>query len=101
MRHDLMCEFAIVLQDVVLLQLLGGSDTFAVLEDFDEVVIRDVGKLLSVILGNDERMSLRQGTDIKEGVGLLGVYQLETRDLASDDFAENAAWVGMGSHAVR
>ena len=39
MWHNLVCEFAVVLQDVVLLQLLGGSDTFAVLEDFDEVVI--------------------------------------------------------------
>jgi hypothetical protein len=39
MRYNLVCKFAVVLQDVVLLQLLGGSDTFAVLEDFDEVVI--------------------------------------------------------------
>ena len=39
MWHNLVCEFAVVLQDVVLLQLLGGSDTFAVFENFDKVVI--------------------------------------------------------------
>ena len=39
MWDDLMCQFAVVLQEVVFLQLLSGGDPFAVLEHLDEMVV--------------------------------------------------------------
>lgn len=54
----LMCERAVVLQNVVILHVLrrfqGGSDLFGDGEELREVFVGNVGEFLAVVFGDDE-----------------------------------------------
>lgn len=83
MGHNLMRQRTIVLKNVVVFHTRSFGNSLAVLKDLEQVLIRNVGKLRSVILGNYQSMSLGERSDVEESVGLVRVYQLEAWDLAS------------------
>lgn len=100
----LVCDPAIVLQDVEVLGSNGGSDLLCNGKELDQGVVGDICELLAVELGDDKLMgsrlvstavmlhgstrgktdsvALAQGVDVQEGEGLLALKELHGGDLA-------------------
>lgn len=72
----LMCERAIVLQNVVILDVLGrfqgGSNLFGDGEELREVFVGDVGEFLAMVFGNDELVSWEQNRGGVVSCGCVG-----------------------------
>lgn len=72
----LMCERAIVLQNVVILDVLrrfqGGSDLFGDGEELGEVFVGDVGEFLAVVFGDDELVLRKQNRGGVVSCGCVG-----------------------------
>lgn len=51
----------------------------------------------TMVLGDDQGMSLSGGLNIEERVGVLGLDQFEGGDLSLDDLAEDTGSVVCGS----
>ena len=81
---------AVVLKDVVVRSACGVDELLEGRQDLTQLVIGDIGELGAVELGNDESMALAEGADVEEGQSLVALEELEARDLALDDAAEDA-----------
>lgn len=62
--NHLVCHAAVVLQDVVLFSAGSDSDLLGDGEQLRQMLIWDVVKLGTVVLGNDKSMALRDGSDV-------------------------------------
>jgi len=98
--HYLMCQSAIVLQNVVVLRTNSRCQLLHYWEYFAQLVVRDVCELRAVMLWDDECMSLAQRLDIEESKDLVGFEQLEGRNVAFDDLAEDTSRRHLGRYSL-
>jgi hypothetical protein len=89
-ENGLIRDGAIVLQNVVVFDSGSASDT---VDDSSNVGARIFGKLvilLGVFFGDHKAVAFGERTDVHEREGFVGFGDFDARDLALDDFAEDA-----------
>lgn len=84
---------AIVLEDIIVSSTSGSDELLDSRQDLAQLVIRDVMKLCAVVLGDDKCVSLAEGPNVKESKSLVAFEELEGRDLALDNTAEDAGHI--------
>jgi len=108
MIYDLVRDTAIVLQDVVVLDVLRDGYFLGYGEDLGELVVGDVVEFCAVVFGDDElgsellavceimegrkgrtyRVPFGEGTNVEECVGLVAFEDLHRGDFTSFSLVE-------------
>lgn len=98
MRNDLVGDRAVILQDVVAIALQSRNvkfrsncDSLGQRKQISQVLIRNVVKLLAVVLGDDQGMPLGRGANIEKGIRFRRFSDFLGGDFPTDDFAKDAA----------
>jgi len=75
MVHELMSQPSIVLQQIPVGRPQRLGDLLGYAEHLEKLVVRYVGQLLAVVLGDDEGVTSREWGNVQEGVGCGGFVE--------------------------
>lgn len=108
MVHNLVGNSSVVLQDIVATSLWGIvlvkfqdlSQSLHHWQNVSEILIWKIVQLGPVVLWNNKTVGLSSRLDIQEGVSELGLNELERRNLALDNLAEDARGVRCSRHSI-